>query len=154
MPTGETAHFKCNVKQSARLSQRILCSEARECPCNSLQPFRTLKDYFTEGSSDVCVRGIGSKQNTCVSKANSASSHIWLKTELRIVGERIVMHPWIDFFLPPLFEMCCFPKCITCISHVYSPSVNVRKPWKYFHFVVRSAWIFALRFSAKLHRVI
>ncbi len=48
---GETAHFK----QSARLSERILCNEARECPCNSLQPFRTLKDYFTEGSSGVCV---------------------------------------------------------------------------------------------------
>ncbi len=39
-----------------------------------------MKDYFTEGSSGVCVCGIGSKQNTGVSKANSASSHIWLKT--------------------------------------------------------------------------
>ncbi len=27
--------------------------------------------------------------------------------------------------------MCSFPKCITYISQVYSPSVNVRKPWKY-----------------------
>ncbi len=26
--------------------------------------------------------------------------------------------------------MCCFPKCITYISQVYSPSVNARKPWK------------------------
>ncbi len=85
----ETAHFKCNIKQSARLSQRILCNEARECPCNSLQPFRTLKDYFTEGSSGVCVWGIGSKQNTGVSKANSASSHIWLKTKLRIDPESL-----------------------------------------------------------------
>ncbi len=40
--TGETAHFKCNIKQSACLSQRILCNEARECPCNSLQTFQTL----------------------------------------------------------------------------------------------------------------
>ncbi len=39
---GETAHFKCDIKQSTRLSQRILCNEARECPCNSLQPFQTL----------------------------------------------------------------------------------------------------------------
>ncbi len=76
-----------------------------------------MKDYFTEGSSGVCVWGIGSKQNTGVSKANSASSHIWLKTKLRIdpwnsqnrsriVGERIAMHRCIDFFfLPPLSSM-------------------------------------------------
>ncbi len=36
-------------------------------------------------------------------------------------------------------------------SQVYSLSVNVRKPWKYFHFAVSSAWSSALRFSAKLH---
>ncbi len=62
-----------------------------------------MKDYFTEGSSVVCVWGIGSKQNTCVYKVNSVSSHIWLKTKLRInseilnllVGERIAMHRWI-----------------------------------------------------------
>ncbi len=35
--------------------------------------------------------------------------------------------------------MCSFPKCITYISQVYSPSVNVRKPWKYVHFAIRSA---------------
>ncbi len=35
----------------------------------------------------VCVRGIGSKQNTGVSKANSASSYIWWKTKLRIDSE-------------------------------------------------------------------
>ncbi len=46
-----------------------------------------MKDYFTEGSSGVCVWGIGSKQNKGVSKANSASSHIWLKTKLRIDSE-------------------------------------------------------------------
>ncbi len=55
------------------------------------------------------VWGIGSKQNTGVSKANSALSHIWLKTKLRIDSEilridqqsleRITMH---QFFLPPL----------------------------------------------------
>ncbi len=38
-----------------------------------------------------------------------------------------------------VFEMCCFPKCITYISQVYSSSVNVIKSWKYFHFAVRSA---------------
>ncbi len=37
-----------------------------------------------------------------------------------------------------VFEICGFPKCITYISQVYSPSVNVRKPWKYFHFALRS----------------
>ncbi len=46
-----------------------------------------MKYYFTEGSSGVCVWGIGSKQNMGVSKANSASSHIWLKTKLRIDSE-------------------------------------------------------------------
>ncbi len=39
---GETAHFKCNIKLSTRLLQRILCNEAHESPCNSLQPFRNL----------------------------------------------------------------------------------------------------------------
>ncbi len=34
------------------------------------------------------------------------------------------------------FEVCCFPKCITYISQVYSPSVNGRKPCKYFNFAV------------------
>ncbi len=29
----------------------------------------------------------------------------------------------------------------------------LKKPWKYFHFAVRSAWAFALPFSAKLHRL-
>ncbi len=48
---GETTHFKCNIKQSARLSQRTLCNEANECPRN-VSTF--LKDYFTEGLSGVC----------------------------------------------------------------------------------------------------
>ncbi len=46
-----------------------------------------MKDYLTEGSSGICEWGIGSKHNTGVSKANSASSHIWLKTKLRIDSE-------------------------------------------------------------------
>ncbi len=56
-----------------------------------------MKYYFTEGSSGVCVcvceRGIGSKQNMGVSKANSASSHIWLKTKLRINSEILRIDP-------------------------------------------------------------
>ncbi len=35
--------------------------------------------------------------------------------------------------------MCSFPECITYISQVYSPSVNVRKPWKYVNVAVRSS---------------
>ncbi len=50
-----------------------------------------------------------------------------------------------------LWAMCSYPKCVTYISQVYSPSINVRKPWKYVNFAVRSAWASALRFSAKLH---
>ncbi len=46
----------------------------------------------------VCVWERNWKQ-AGVSKANSASSHIWLKTKLRIVRERIAMH---RLFLPPL----------------------------------------------------
>ncbi len=54
-----------------------------------------MKDYFTEGSSGVCVCvwGIGNKQNTGVSKANSASSHIWLKTMLRIYSDILRIDP-------------------------------------------------------------
>ncbi len=48
-----------------------------------------MKDYFTEGSSGVCVWGIGIKQNMGVSKANSASMPIWLKTKLRIDSEKL-----------------------------------------------------------------
>ncbi len=43
-----------------------------------------------------------------------------------------------------VFDMYCFPKCITYISQAYSPSVNVREPWKYVHFAVRRARAFAL----------
>ncbi len=35
--------------------------------------------------------------------------------------------------------MCSFPECITYISQVHSPSVNVRKPWKYVNVAVRSS---------------
>ncbi len=63
-----------------------------------------MKDYFTEGSSGVCVWGIGSKQNTCVSKANTASSHNWLKTKLRIDPEslerKIAMQSFESIFSP------------------------------------------------------
>ncbi len=93
-------NVKCNIKQSMRLSQCILCNEACECACNSLQPFRTFRILFY-GRFEwcMCVWGIGSKQNTGVSKANSASAHIWLKTELRIIGERIamIMIYWVSF---------------------------------------------------------
>ncbi len=92
---GETAQFKCNIKQSVRLSQRILCNEARECPCNSLQPFWTLWKIILWKVVRVCacVCGIWSKQNTGVSKANSASLHIWLKTKLRIDSEIFIIDP-------------------------------------------------------------
>ncbi len=55
-----------------------------------------IKDYFTEGSSGVCVWGIGSKQNTGVSKANSASSHIWLKlsSESILKFSESIQHRW------------------------------------------------------------
>ncbi len=46
-----------------------------------------------EGLSGVCVWGIGSKQNTGISKANLASSHIWLKTKLRIDSEILRIDP-------------------------------------------------------------
>ncbi len=52
-----------------------------------------MKDYFTEGLRGVCVWGIGSKQNTGFSKANSASSQIWLKTKLRIDYEILIIDP-------------------------------------------------------------
>ncbi len=67
--------------------------------------------YFTEGSSGVCVGGIGSKLNTGVSKVNSASSHIWLKTKLIIASETlridresfsesiIFSHPYLEHIL-------------------------------------------------------
>ncbi len=46
-----------------------------------------MKDNFTEGLSG------GSKQHTGVSKANSSSSHIWLKTKLRIYSEILRIDP-------------------------------------------------------------
>ncbi len=55
IPTRETTHFKCNIKQSARLSQRILYNEARECTWNSRQPFRTLRIIILQKVRVVCV---------------------------------------------------------------------------------------------------
>ncbi len=45
------------------------------------------------GRFECFVWGIGSKQNTGVSKANTASSHIWLKTKLRIDSEILRLDP-------------------------------------------------------------
>ncbi len=56
-----------------------------------------MKDYFTEGSSGVCVCvwvwGIRNKQNTGVSKANSASSHIWVNLSLESI---LIFSEWIQ----------------------------------------------------------
>ncbi len=96
---------------------RILCNEACECPCNSLQSFPTLwKVIFTEGSSGVCVWGIGSKQNTMYIKQTQhhrtsgwkliSESILKFQNRSRIVGERIAVHQWIDFSLSPLIASC------------------------------------------------
>ncbi len=58
-----------------------------------LKASQTYRDHIM---SHTLLQVVGSEQNTGVSKANSASSHIWL-TKLRIVGERIAVHRWIDF---------------------------------------------------------
>ncbi len=49
--------------------------------------------------------------------------------------------PWQTaniFVLFNAFETLCFPQCITDMSQVYFPSVNVRKSCKYIHLAVRS----------------
>ncbi len=75
--------------------------------------------YFTEGSSGVCVWVTVSQQNTGVSKANSASSPIWLKTKLRIDPELLERESrWINYFLPPLVSSCQNENCVIN----YSPS--------------------------------
>ncbi len=69
-----------------------------------------MKDYFTEGSSGVCVRN-RKQAEYGFSRANSASSHFWLKTKLRIDSEILRIDPesleresrWIDFF--PTFKV-------------------------------------------------
>ncbi len=58
-----------------------------------LKASQTYRDHIM---IHTLLQVVGSEQNTGVSKVNSASSHIWL-TELRIVGERIAVHRWIDF---------------------------------------------------------
>ncbi len=52
----------------------------------------------------MCVWGIGSKRNTGVSKANSASSHIWLKLSSESIlnrwrENRNASMDWLGFFL-------------------------------------------------------
>ncbi len=44
------------------------------------------------------------------------------------------------FVLFNAFEKFCFPQCITDMTRVYFPSVNVRKPCKYIYFAVRSGF--------------
>ncbi len=95
-------HTSSVTSNKALLSQRIRCNEARECPCNSLQPFLNLWKIILWKVRVVYVWGIGNKQHTGVSKANSTSSHILLKTELRIIGERIAMDLFFFLILPPL----------------------------------------------------
>ncbi len=63
-----------------------------------MKPLNVLVIHFNiyklmKGSSGVCVWVIGSKQNTGVSKANPASSHIWLKTKLKIDSEILRIDP-------------------------------------------------------------
>ncbi len=89
--------------------KHVILHPVQWSPCSSTFP-NFMKDYFIEGS--VCVWGNESKQNTGVSNKNSASSHIWLKTKLRIDSEILRIDPesleresrWIDFFLPPLIK--------------------------------------------------
>ncbi len=42
------------------------------------------------------------------------------------------------FVLFNALETLCFPQCITDMSRLYFPSVNVRKSCKYIHFAVMS----------------
>ncbi len=76
----------------------------------------------------------------------------WLATFFKNAGgERVklplmsvmdqINPPWQTaniFVLFNAFETLCFPQSITDMSQVYSPSANVRKSCKYFHFAVRS----------------
>ncbi len=68
----------------------------------------------------VCVWGIESKQNTGVSKANSASSYIWLiNSESRMVGERIAMH---QLFLPSLLCTHSFTRPTNAHAYKQTPT--------------------------------
>ncbi len=87
------------------------------------------------------MRGIGSKQNTGVSKADSESSHIWLKTKLRIDSEILRIDPesleresrCIDFFSPtPSFYVAVLVvlsgfwlvACLQIVKRAYSQFYN------------------------------
>ncbi len=76
-----------------------------------------------EGPSGACVWGIGSKQNTGVSKSNLASSHIWLKTKLRIDSEILRIY---------LESLEREPRCID--ESIFSPNpyifINIKKKKK------------------------
>ncbi len=101
-----------------------------------------MKYCFTEGSSAVCVWGIGNKQT--VSKANTASLHIWLK---KINSEILRIDPkslerdsrCIDFFLPPLLQTF-----FKIASFVLDRTKKFKQVWNYmrvskwqnFHFCV------------------
>ncbi len=67
---------------------------AHECPCNSLQPFRTLWKIILRKVWGVYVcEELEASRITGFSKANSASSQIWLKTKLRIDYEILIIDP-------------------------------------------------------------
>ncbi len=76
----------------------------------------------------VCVCVCNWKQAAGVSKANSVSAHIWLKTKLRIA-----MHRWIFFFLPPLL-LCglSFRKrayASGCVQWLYEDHAEKKTRW-------------------------
>ncbi len=128
--TDETAHFKCTIKQNVHLSW--LTAHPVQWSCFN---FSELYERLFYERFKWCVWGIGSKQHTGVSKANSASSHIWLKTELRIDSEILRIDPeslekeseWINFFpLPPLSVHHCPEEFVLgyVIVFMYRPRCN------------------------------
>ncbi len=122
-----------------------------------------MKDYFTEGSSGVCVWGIGSKQNTGVSKANSASSHIWLKTissESILKFSETIQNRWREncdasmdrFFLPPLLSIYHLSICLNVYLSIYLSSEYVWMSIYLSLFFLSSIYTsFLLPFTSSLH---
>jgi len=130
---GESAHFKCNIKQSARLSQHVCAMK----PVNVLIICFNLSElyeilFYERFEWCMCVRGIGSKQHTGVSKANSASSPIWLKTKPRMDSEILRIDPesleresrCIDFSSHPLNILNICPVCCVLKSCRVSLSLS------------------------------